>query len=417
MNLTAESHYSSYQSPSQHASNDGWSNVISSAEQDISNTRSQSIHLFDSNIYPDKICTKLTECHAFDRIVNILKEYRHRIQQMQMTNNNDHMVSFHKIVYGYCEIMDYNDADLLNDFNHLLQSHAGEFEDIYDILCTTNNYPCDLQKCVSLRRNQRDRMKISENINNINHLYFTTCNAEIVSQQLLDRIHCHYLHSFDIGLKIKKSEQEKIINKEMKMNEDDADAHDSIIGGICELNAIKSDSYRHVFGLERLQSGNHKFMLDYGTDNTNINEYKYGFRFFYWKPYRFNSNKYDNVDGVDSNKHEANVGYRLMDLYISAKYRHLQDELLNNSIAVVTETAFKHEFRIVGVRKEISNDYWMHFMLPILNDYWRHFMFNCTSKYRFLFQCIIIVIISLIVNIWISNSDDLTCCFDIDPMW
>ena len=80
----------------------------------------------------------------------------------------------------------------MNDFNHLLQSHSHEFEDIYvkmnDKIYNKNG--CKLSKCALMRRHHRDRGKISENEQILNELYFE--NDDIVSQQLLDRIHCHY---------------------------------------------------------------------------------------------------------------------------------------------------------------------------------------------------------------------------------
>ncbi len=44
-------------------------------------------------------------------------------------------------------------------------------------------------------------------------LYFDTSNDEMVRQQFVDRIHCHFFHSFDIGYKLTHNEKHDILSK------------------------------------------------------------------------------------------------------------------------------------------------------------------------------------------------------------
>eukprot|EP01084_Bolivina_argentea_P025742 47867_1 len=105
----------------------------------------------------------------------------------------------------------YNSVSLLNDFNHLLHLHPYDFEDIYNILNDKvyNGKGCNLDECLLTRRHYRDRTKMSKK-KMTKWLYFA--DDDIASQQLLDRIHCYYFHTFDIGYKLRKCEKQNIID-------------------------------------------------------------------------------------------------------------------------------------------------------------------------------------------------------------
>ena len=58
---------------------------------------------------------------------------------------------------------------------------------------------CNLSNCLLLQRNGRDRFQIKQNDGLLRDLYF---GADIVEQQLLDTIHCNFMHSYDRGMRL-----------------------------------------------------------------------------------------------------------------------------------------------------------------------------------------------------------------------
>ena len=74
--------------------------------------------------------------------------------------------------------------------------HDHEFEQIFNSF----QQSCPLTKCMIFRRNNRRRENDKNNIN--------------YKQQILDKIHCYFKHSYDIGHHIGNKESQ-IINNSM----------------------------------------------------------------------------------------------------------------------------------------------------------------------------------------------------------
>eukprot|EP01084_Bolivina_argentea_P239302 402248_1 len=139
-------------------------------------------------------CCKVSECLSMKRMINTLKSYTSFIKCRDMQENKDD-AGFDTICAGISVV--------LNDFHHLLQEHSHEFEDIYEnIINNCNNRdPCIFSKCILRRRNTRNRSQTKyQDFKKMYCDYFE--KQDIATQQILDTIHCHYLHSFDIGYKI-----------------------------------------------------------------------------------------------------------------------------------------------------------------------------------------------------------------------
>ena len=103
------------------------------------------------------------------------------------------------------------EADLLediNDFIHLLMNHDDDdsFSWIYDQLDL-----CKISKCLSHRRNT----------DKIESLTLNTNSDELPYYQVMDRIHCYYLHTFDIGYKIIRYEAHQILNNPQEIKSND----------------------------------------------------------------------------------------------------------------------------------------------------------------------------------------------------
>eukprot|EP01084_Bolivina_argentea_P016843 31461_1 len=64
--------------------------------------------------------------------------------------------------------------------------------------------------------------------------------------------------------------------------------------------------------------------------------YQFGYRFYYWDYFRGNKSSTDKSLGLMGEKEQANHGYTLHDLYVSARYSSLKTELLFNDICKIT---------------------------------------------------------------------------------
>eukprot|EP01084_Bolivina_argentea_P108232 193426_1 len=259
------------------------------------------------------------QCVSLIRIRNLLRNHKSNVktEQKQSFNEKQHI--------------NYNNIDLLNDFNHLLFTHSNDFEDIYDALIHQHNERmlCDIKQCLILKRNQRDRT-----IDNT-QLYVNKYPTYVIQEQLMDKIHCHYFHSFDIGYKFTQSERQYLqIEKDEKCKdaEDIKMDYSYQIKQIHDLIQSKHELLQCVDGLERLKNKNSKFI------SANITEYSYGYRYFYWPFYKNNNNVYDKANYYKlAHQPEPNQGYLLGDWYIYKKYHNFKQELLYNEICRINK--------------------------------------------------------------------------------
>ena len=237
----------------------------------------------------------------------------------------------------------YDDVQLLNDFNHLTRFHATEFEDIYNVLLSNvyDDQPCDLSLCLCLRRNRRNRADEKENID----LYRCDDVGDIISYQIIDRIHCHYFHSFDTGYKLFRKDIENIkseiepIEDEKEHGNSDPNLKNKYIQKLVEKAKYLKDNSK----LNNIESHN-KFIT---KENKVDDLYQFGYRFFYHKYYKNNrdfARPYDPIIPLSKLENiiehiPANTGYCLDDLYVAPKYKNLKEELTKNRLCAVNKTA------------------------------------------------------------------------------
>ena len=136
--------------------------------------------------FTDK-CESISTCLSIERIVSALQEYQAR-------DLDEIIASFDKNSHPY----------LSDDFNHVLLRHLGddkqvaesqrEFFAIHQHIASKLK-PCALEKCGKFSRNNRDREKQDGQGKKLDKEveYFV---------DVMDTIHCFFLHSFDIGYRI-----------------------------------------------------------------------------------------------------------------------------------------------------------------------------------------------------------------------
>eukprot|EP01083_Nonionella_stella_P020560 57005_1 len=304
-------------------------------------------------------CT-LKDCQHLQRISDILNNYNAYILSQKDDEKEQNAQALDKIYPS-----NYTNTDLLNDEHHLLLFHANEFEHIYDLLLERSNdkATCQLSLCAVMKRNQRDRSLYANNPNMLHKLYCTDTQHHIVQQQFIDRIHCHYFHTFDIGYRMTQQEKQNIMDDDAKTEEDDVNV-DVSLARVHHLIESKRRLYRNVQGLERLNSRNNKYTCGIQRDEKkegsgipSPERYSYGVRYFYWQNYKQNTSSLDPahnnmeekwIDGlfvyhnhaqkqmISPANHDASLG----DWYVSNKYDSFKQEMLNNEICVIGKGQF-----------------------------------------------------------------------------
>eukprot|EP01084_Bolivina_argentea_P155233 270528_1 len=272
-----------------------------------------SSYLFNnSNICTEKCQSNLKQCHNFIRIKKILYKYK--------LFTNDTKPNINDIYDG-----DYGNTDLLNDFNHLMHCHSLEFENTYNLLSEQiyDNNPCQLSKCLSMRRNQRDQT--CDNTNVMKELYNTNDNNQVIIHQLIDRIHCFYMHSFDIGYRLNSEELFAMnhINDEKRC----IDEFDQCLLNtkILKMNTILStkhagygNRYRSGARYNQLTQPKNAMKEDY------IKSYSFGTRF-----------KYGYKGGEE---------YLDWGIWVSRKYSNFKQELIRNKICRISIQQWNNEY-------------------------------------------------------------------------
>eukprot|EP01084_Bolivina_argentea_P170993 296261_1 len=228
-----------------------------------------------------------SNCISVAIIAEMLKQYSTNNDKLSHTNTDN--------------------TNLINHFNHLVSCHYKQFEEIYSYFneYIYENKICHLTLCKSFRRNRRNRSEISQNERILTKMYSNP--SQMVSKQVLDRIHCYFFHSLDIGFKISKKQKNNV-----------------------PLNANWFKQNKH-------------YKISKKKFNT-LKSYVCGWRYFYWPFYRNNKGKVDQIlFSKGNNRYKATTdGYKLSDWYIAQKYSSLKEELLQNHICHINETQWNN---------------------------------------------------------------------------
>eukprot|EP01083_Nonionella_stella_P243364 848090_1 len=265
-------------------------------------------------------CESISTCPSIHRIILCLNKY-HKLEDLNQ---------FHTIFNSG------NHAHLNNDFNHILMQHLGdnksvietadEYEQIYNHM-NGKVQPCDFEKCGKFIRNNRHKETQHIRIKDRQIEYYI---------ELLDTIHCYFLHSFDVGFRIKNTDlqhgdKNTCDNESKKDKESTLTPHD--VSFMLQNKRCKLQSVR---GLNRTQ--NTKYVTNTNAVVTQSDEkqienadktYSFGHRYSYWR------------------EHSKT--------YVKPKYKDLYTELVNNSIYKITEQVYKSIVR--KANKILSTQY------------------------------------------------------------
>eukprot|EP01084_Bolivina_argentea_P259797 438524_1 len=249
------------------------------------------------------------DCESVQIIINVIRTY-----DENKNNNNDEKTLI----------------NILDAFHHSLFHHDNDNDFKYIIHMLHQN--CELQNCDKIKRHYR---------NEDNHLDNNEYD-NVLFDQILDRIHCHFLHGFDI-FRINETEMKQIENLDCN-NDSNEDMEKAINSNIMQLQNVlnkKKLRFSKITNSNRFSNKKNKFCslivqsnsLQENDSKTNENQYEpsiysYSYPFNYWK-HCANSFQVAH-DGITNIK----------DFYVKAKYNSIKDELLNNPIATISLLLF-----------------------------------------------------------------------------
>ena len=206
-------------------------------------------------------------CNSFKRINYILYKYK------EWMMNDDKKI-------GFYDILNYNypNASLLDDYHHLIFYH--DFDQIHSSLfinCFDDN-PNHVTGCKSLVRNNRNRL--SKYKNNHQLLYYDTQSIQVNVEQIMDMIHCYFLHSYHLGLSLTSKEFVYIHSNNDNNNDssddddddDDDNNNNDMNGDTVKIQNIqkivnrKRKRIEYLRGTDRLMNDN-KFTTKIQNDN------------------------------------------------------------------------------------------------------------------------------------------------------
>eukprot|EP01084_Bolivina_argentea_P049635 91289_1 len=240
-------------------------------------------------LYSNYNCN-INNCSSLKNIGNALLLYRSYID-----GSVDGSENIFDIVH--CSVHEeYNNCNLLDDFNHLYQHHAPEIDVIHDILKKKiyDNQDCP-SNCISNIRNRRNRVHSTKSEHTLKQLY--QCEIDIASEQILDRIHCTLLHTHSF-----ESERKQ-----------------------CDDMESDSKTFNDV------DMARNRFTLIH-----DMQKYSFGTTYFYWTKSKIC--KLDENEGDYSMEWKITVPLAPLDWYITQKFKGLKQEVLHNELQQINMT-------------------------------------------------------------------------------
>eukprot|EP01084_Bolivina_argentea_P174499 302279_1 len=275
---------------------------------------------------------------------------------------------------------------LINSFHHVLLIHCNEFEEIYNILKKRYNINkshdqmCQLSNCDMMKRTFRDRQSLADCELDVDTLYPNNNDSnDIITQQLIDTIHCYYFHSFDAGYRLNRDKIQEIEDK-LKNEEKGTDEY---------YDVVVSELTKHIHNLNCTGCIRDKFILmpteREEKQNKNGIFYSFAHRYFYWDFYKNNNDKYDPIisckDQIQAR--QANSEYKLRDWFILSKFKSLKHEMLNNKICVISNKQW--DIQYLKALSHLESDYFKSIRCKLKNDT------VATKIYGIKYNCVITV--------------------------
>ena len=141
-------------------------------------------------------------CLSLERVHYVLRKYG--VWRTKATERTPISLGMYRYInQGLGEY--YNNTHLLNDYHHLVAVHDNVFHHIYEYLDGECPLGPETRDCLLVQRLHRDRNYYRNDAERKKIYYGYDDPKEMNTQQILDKIHCHFRHSYDLGLRVKKS--------------------------------------------------------------------------------------------------------------------------------------------------------------------------------------------------------------------
>eukprot|EP01083_Nonionella_stella_P058932 154256_1 len=257
-------------------------NVFWHCNEEYTDAHQSGWDICDHCIHRFKAQCKIEDCLCFKQLYSIMMKY-----------NND--------------IPKANVVSILNCYLHVLFEHTDDKQ--FEMISETFGR-CDIKKCKIIRRNYRNRHKIQQR----NELY--SMNDDIPLVQALDKIHCLFFHSYDIG---HKTSCKSIHQNTVDDNKEGEQLHnllfdDTVIQITSNKQQDTSSDLIHEHGHETYHQ-----QLDNPIITGNV--YSFGYLFNYDETDRLNRNtlwlsqRYINIDKKYGSLKEEMLHYMLVDQF------------------------------------------------------------------------------------------------------
>eukprot|EP01083_Nonionella_stella_P073794 199774_1 len=218
----------------------------------------------------------------------------------------------------------------LNSYLHLVEVHDNDDEFPIAVGRFQN---CDIRTCSGYKRNTRDRIR-SNHDDIIKNLY----SSSNIAIEILDKIHCYFMHSYDTGYRLTLTEKHALMN-DTKTNEDEEDIN-FVNNDLLRLKHIllngQRSKVRDIIS-DRGNRGKMKCNQILPIENQKANKNKNGY-----KMYSFGKKFHYGYKGENTDPNA--VRETPWPVYLVPTYASLKEELITNNIIVLTAEQFNNEY-------------------------------------------------------------------------
>eukprot|EP01084_Bolivina_argentea_P034216 63328_1 len=272
--------------------------------------------------------TEVEEQKVHQNIANIDKNC------LGAVSNCDYLEDLSIVVHNYMkDNFDLNKVQIdsvLNDFLHLISKHSDEFELIYAKL---NSALCTVVDCQAFWRNHRNRNISAQNKELPSVSYDTNDN----------KIHCHYLHCYDIGYRLTDREKNTVSNRKhtnelIKLISDKHKIYSQIHD---KLGRVSHSKFVTVIE-DKHNDEDQKMNQCQLHENNNLDMYNFGIQFHYG-PGLGGKIKYVTGKGYTQIVPSYEGKYLHGKGYVTNKYKSFKEELILKESNVILPEQFINE--------------------------------------------------------------------------
>eukprot|EP01084_Bolivina_argentea_P281968 482552_1 len=145
-------------------------------------------------VHRNKNSPFITDIELGHIIINKTTTHQNNLRRQQFLN------TLHRYNQNTFNVDDVDINFIFQVFVFLMNKHNTDEE--FEVIFNALGGFCDVNNCKAFQRNYRNRCNL--NINHYNDKYKQS------TYQILDKIHCYYMHTFDLGYRLHQEERDKV---------------------------------------------------------------------------------------------------------------------------------------------------------------------------------------------------------------